>query len=356
MRIVILTNDYPPNIRGGAGVIAYEHAEGLKRRSHDVVVIHAPTRFISKGSLYRLCAHLFDLRSRPDLVTRIMTAKPDILLTHSITGCGFGTPRAVQATGVPWVHVLHDVQLVEPSGQIVYGESFSKVRACWRWGWSHVRRVFFGTPSTVLSPSEWLLFFHLRNGFFAHSSTHILPNPLPKFANNERDSTFDISSNDFLYVGRLDADKGVQILIDAWERLGDERPRLHLVGEGSLRKSIEQKMDSKIVVHGQLDHHLVQELYSQLPTVIVPSIVYENQPTVILEALSSGCRVIASGIGGIPELISDQDLCEPENVDDLFEKISKMRRISEHERNKARSKHHSETVLDALESILKSNL
>ncbi|MCR4278698.1 MAG: glycosyltransferase [bacterium] len=358
MRIVILSNDYPPNVRGGAGVIAYEHSEGLKRRSHDVFVIHHPARFIEVSPFLRFFYHLADLFPKDDLVKQMSALQPDVLLTHTLMGCGFGTPRKIQSQGVPWIHVLHDVQLVEPSGQIVHGESMPKLRLCWRWCWSVLRRRTFGTPNVVLSPSRWLLSLHQQFGFFTHASTHILPNPLPQFDSRSMDGDSSILKQDFLYVGRLDADKGVEILIEAWERLGSDRPRLHLVGDGDLYSHIEQKGDSKIVLRGRMDHNRVQSLYQTKPTVIVPSLVYENQPTVILEALSFACPVIASRVGGIPELLPDHVLFEPGDVRALHALLQKATEWSEQEisNTDSLSRHHSDAVLDELELLLKSNL
>lgn len=359
MRIVILTNDYPPHARGGVGVIAHEHAEGLKRRSHDVMVICNRPAFLNERSLIRFFHHLSDLFPNRLLAEKIMAFSPDILMTYNLTGCGMGTARTVQRNGVRWIHHAHDVQLAEPSGQIVHGETMPWLRSCWRRGWSRLRRAFFGVPDVVISPSRWLCDFHRAYGFFRDTDMRILPNPIPSFdvrAAESESSGPVISNKDLLYVGRLDPDKGILILVDAWRSLGPERPTLHLIGNGSLRDAIERNRDPKVIFHGQLDHNRVQRFYRARPTVAVPSLVHENQPTVILEALSFGCPVVASKIGGIPEMLPEDCLFAPGDVAALKDAIVRVRSGSGINPSDHARFHDPDTVLVALESILKSNL
>jgi hypothetical protein len=72
--------------------------------------------------------HLRDLRPNEQTVNEIVTWTPDVLLTHNLTGCGFGTPQKIRERGVRWVHILHDVQLFEPSGRMIAGETSPKFR------------------------------------------------------------------------------------------------------------------------------------------------------------------------------------------------------------------------------------
>ncbi|MBU2250157.1 glycosyltransferase family 4 protein, partial [Patescibacteria group bacterium] len=67
----------------------------------------------------------------------------------------------------------------------------------------------------------------------------------------------------------------------------------------------------------------IKKYLNQVDCLIVPSLCYENSPTVIYEAFSMGLPVIASKIGGITELMKDNQemLFEPGNKDDLINKI-----------------------------------
>ncbi len=358
MRITLLTNDYPPEARGGAGVIAQNQAEYLRSRGYHVDVVHEPMWFQDRSIPVRFVAHLLDLFARKEIVRRVVETKPDVLITHTLAGCGFGTSRRVKVKrNVRWIHVVHDVQLVEPSGQIVFGESFSFLRNVWRWMWSTLRRAALGSPDVVVSPSNWLMDFHVSRGFFRGSKKKVIPNPIPQFSTNDTNGEKRISNEDILYVGRLDRDKGILDLLSAWELLGDERPNLHIVGSGSEEKTIEQKKDSKLFLHGRVQHAELARFYREQPTVIIPSRVFENQPTVILEALSYRCPVIATEVGGIPELLREGggELVPPGDDEALANAIQNRRSIPAASEEKLK-RHSPEVVFSELESVLKSNL
>ncbi len=365
LRIAIFTNDYPPRARGGAGVIAHIQAQELERRGHVVRVFECPPTFLSSPIIVRLLHHVRDLWPRTQYRQSIVEWKPDILLTHNLTGGGIGTPSSIQAEGIPWVHILHDVQLIEPSGQIVAGELYPFLRAVWRKMWARLRRAAFGAPHVVISPTRWLLSFHERYGFFGSSQKKVIPNPLPK---NIHDGPL-VGANpcvrlsedvSMLYVGRLDYDKGVDVLYEAWKRMGDDRPVLTLVGNGKLRAELEekQKHDDRLRVVGSEPHERVLERMHESAIVVVPSRVYENQSTVILEALACGCRVIATDVGGIPETLGNAGwIVTAGNVDQLYKAFGEAQKNlltdeQHRERSRILEEHDIVSVMDEAERIL----
>lgn len=357
MKIAVLTNDYPPT-RGGAGIVAGVQVEELTRRGHDVKVFFHPPTFTSRSVLLRLKAHIVDLWKRTPIVEEIIAFHPDVLLTHNLTGCGIGTPSAVKLQqGIPWVHVLHDVQLVEPSGRIIVGERFSFLRAVWRFAWARMRRLMMGSPNCVVSPTRWLVEFHRKHGMFWSSRTEVIPNPIrvTKIASDpwtEREPSI-------LFVGRVDADKGIDVLLRAWQAMGDARPRLDIVGEGQRRFGIESMKDGRAVVHGPLPHERILSLMSKNRVAVVPSLVTENQPTVALEALAAGCSVVASDVGGIPETIGKAGrIVTPGSVKELTRALQEAVSTPPDQvvSMDVLTSHQLEPVVDALEAVLMSNL
>lgn len=300
MRIAILTNDFPPRATGGAGIIAELYAKELEKRGHEIMVEVVEPGLRDRGAFSRLFFHIRDLGTRKEIVERILAWKPDTLLTHNLTGCGFSTPRRIKAEGIPWIHVLHDVQLIDPSGKIVNG--FSPFAAGWRYFWSRARRKRLGHPTGVVSPTEWLLKFHREWMFFWSSKTKVIPNPVVV---EQGESPCAPTRRDTLFVGRMDRDKGVDVLLDAWKLLGDARPRLHIVGAGMEEGRVRELHDGRITIHGPQSHDRVLQLMRECRVLVVPSLILENQPTVILEALAAGCAVVASDVGGIPETLGD---------------------------------------------------
>ena len=370
MRIAILTNDPPAQAKGGCGVVAEMQARVLRQRGHDIHVFVADPELEKYSAWRRLYFHLLDLRARQDLVQRILDWEPEILLTHNLTGCGWATPKTVcrgawlaqsGAKKIMWAHVLHDVQLFEPSGKILAQESWPGLRGIWRTLWAGFRRRAFGSPNVVLSPTVWLLELHKKYGFFHTAKTSILPNPINVAVSSAPSSP----SSEILYVGRLDPDKGFHILLEAWNKLGADRPLLRVVGQGALVRKLEifRNPPSDFIYCGALPHDQVLELLKTRPVVVVPSLVYENQPTIILEALSAGCRVVASEVGGIPETLDFAGWLAP--AGDAHALMIALKRAlgasaddpqTERARQTVLARHRVEVVVDELESILKSNL
>jgi len=338
MRIAILTNDYPPASTGGAGRIAKLYSDLLAARGHGVRVWgpRAAYRELPLMSVSRrLAFHIRDLFCDRGLAREISEWHPSVLITHNLTGCGFGTPRRVGATR--WIHILHDVQLVDPSGKIVVGESHRLLRAYWRWKWSIARRLALGAPDAVVSPTQWLMEFHEKYGFFKTTKREIIPNPVPSSSrmrgptggpgvdsrlhgNDEGGRTHDRKR--VLFVGRLDLDKGVGLLLDAWSDVRHEASRLILVGDGALKQRAKDMAELNIEIRGALDSKGVAAEMRKVGVVVVPSRVLENQPTVILEALAAGCRVVASNVGGIRETLDAAGwIVEPNSVESLAQGI-----------------------------------
>jgi glycosyltransferase involved in cell wall biosynthesis len=129
------------------------------------------------------------------------------------------------------------------------------------------------------------------------------------------------SPDRILYVGRFDRRKGGDIVLRAFAQLAERYPDLRLtfvgpdkgVHEGGerlsfdqfIRKNIPGSYWPKIDFRGQLSHQDVMTLRNKHLFTIVAS-QFEILPYAVLEAMALGCPIIASNVGGIPELITDQ--------------------------------------------------
>ncbi len=309
MRIAILSNVLPTaDATGGAGRIAYLYAELLRGLGHEVKAFGPRAAFAELGrmdALTRLAFHAQDLVGDDVKVAEILEWEPRVLLTHNLTGCGFKTPRAISDVGIRWVHVLHDVQLFEPSGQIVFGESFGWARWIWRMTWSLLRQSAMRNPDVVVSPTQWLLDMHKKFWMFDRTvRTVIIPNPISLNLDSRLRENDRKTGQRVLFVGRVDADKGIRLLLDAWKDV-DASAQLTIIGDGTLRVDIETQKRDRVTCLGAKTPDDVSRQMLQSDVVVVPSLVMENQPTVILEALAAGCRVVASDVGGVRETLGE---------------------------------------------------
>jgi glycosyltransferase involved in cell wall biosynthesis len=115
-----------------------------------------------------------------------------------------------------------------------------------------------------------------------------------------------------VYIGRMDVKKGLRELIEAAAALHSARPHLHvyMIGEGPDRPLIESAIQARNAagfIHALLgcafDEVAVWMAAADLVT--LPSYM-EGCPNVVLEALASGRPVVATNVGGIPEILSEQ--------------------------------------------------
>jgi glycosyltransferase involved in cell wall biosynthesis len=117
-----------------------------------------------------------------------------------------------------------------------------------------------------------------------------------------------------LYVGRLDRAKGVLDLAEAFKQLAAADPelRLAIVGDGPempRMRELGAALPGRVFTPGALPPATVAEWIAACDILTLPSWA-EGTPNVLLEALASGRRVVATDVGGIPDVVTDPGLGE----------------------------------------------
>jgi glycosyltransferase involved in cell wall biosynthesis len=127
---------------------------------------------------------------------------------------------------------------------------------------------------------------------------------IPNFVPDElvRHDPIPSSDGPIVFVGDLSWDKGAHVLLEAHRLLGGA-PRLVLAGRTSPETSPESSAGVEFA--GVLDPDEVQKLMTSASVVVVPSIVPDSCPTVVLEAMAAGRPVVATATGGIVDLVVD---------------------------------------------------
>ena len=108
-----------------------------------------------------------------------------------------------------------------------------------------------------------------------------------------------------LYVGRITKDKGIANILEAAKRLTNVD--FKIAGDGPDRAFFEAQAENlkNVAFLGFKSRKEVDDLISSCSAVIVSSLLYENCPMSVLETMAQGKVVVASAIGGIPEIIKD---------------------------------------------------
>jgi len=249
--------------------------------------------------------------------------KPDLIITHNLMGLGFLVPTVLRRLNIRHEHFLHDIQLIHPSGLMIFGRE-EKINRPTAKIYQALTRALFASPAKVISPSDWLLEMHKQRGFFKDSEQEVRPFAWPG-ANAPRQNKKDPAKN-FLFLGQVEKQKGIFLLISAFKKI--ERPELTLTiavrGGGSSLEPARAAAagDARIRFLGPLSYAEAKKIMEESDCLIVPSLCYENSPTTIYGAQAAGLTVIASRLGGIPEIMKPNDvLFGPGDEEDLRKKI-----------------------------------
>lgn len=301
---------------GGAEIMCENLSYALTELGHEVIVVSLydeHTLIASRMEKAGIRILYLDKRLGLDLsmvskLTKLMQReKPDVVHTH-LDVIKYAA-AAARLAGVPkCVHTVHSLAQKEAEGRaqkIINGTYF-------RWGWSVPVAL---TPQVQTSVSE---FYRLPLEKIPMIYNGIdLSRCIPK-ASYETGDTVTI-----LHVGRFDFPKNHAGLLKAFRMLLETSPqcRLRLVGDGELRGEMEA-LAADLGISGQVTFcGMQQNVYPYLhdaDILVLPS-VYEGNPMTIIEAMGTGLPIVASRVGGIPDMIGDGEsgllvLPEPEEI------------------------------------------
>jgi len=357
MRVCFISRFYKPFVRGGAEIYVGTIAEKFSEKGHEVFVItpspanqsytekinnvmvyrisplniYNAYESINKPLLLRILYHSFDLFNLHAylLIRSILQDKnPDIVHINNYKGLSPLAFKAARDLKIPVVFTAHDystmcirTNLLNGKGEIcenprVPCKLYNRIQ----------KHILDDKPDIVTAPSGFIMKQLEKAGLFSDARKIVLPNPV-ETETQPVEKSYD--TLDILFVGSLSRHKGPDILIRAFRELENDNLKLHILGKGpdedELRKLAEG--DDRIMFHGFLSGDELMDMYQRANMTVLPSICYDNSPMVIYESLMNSTPVIASRIGGIPELVRDGYngfLFEPGSVVELSRILKKI--------------------------------
>lgn len=359
MRILHLSSLYPPHIVGGAERSVEHLAEELVSMGHEVgaacIEREAVPKTMQNGvSVYRMpysndfwledwpqhsryarawqkMKQQWNLRIEAEFAKVLDDFKPDVLNTHSLLDISTLVWRAAKQRNIPIVHTACEYDLIcGNAGMFKNG----KPCASWHLGCRAVNfsKLFTNrwTDALVCVGTE-ILKTHVDHGYFTHLSpdrrrvifySSTVPGGDPVARRKIDRSGHPMT---FGYLGRINVEKGVGTMIDAFRRLGSGNWRCLIAGQ-AMDDSIERfKAQSQGLPIDFVGWAKPKEFLEEIDVLIVPSFWAEPSPRTVYEAYAMGVPVIGARSGGIPELIGDDKtewLFEPGNDADLATKIA----------------------------------
>lgn len=338
MRILIAHNAY--QLRGGEDTVVEAETALLRRQGHSVARYSRHNDEIAAQSpVYLALQTQWSGRTVDELGGMIRSFLPDVIHVHNTFP--LISPSlywAAARAGVPVVQTLHNFRLLCPQAMFLRDGQVCEDclgRLPWR---GAVRGCYRGSKpqSGVLAG---MLTLHRALGTYARKiSRYIALNDFcrdkfiagglpaervavkPNFVDFPEPSSRE-GRSDFLFVGRLSAEKGVEVLGRAMRRLGAVA-RLRVAGDGPERGRLEGLAEVEIL--GALAGDAVRVEMTRARVLLLPSIWYENFPRTLVEAFACGLPVIASRLGALAELVRDGEtglLFEPGDAEDLAAKM-----------------------------------
>ena len=324
MKVLFLTNEYPPHIYGGAGVhVGYLSRELAKTMPVEVRCFG--DQRLEEGNLkvtgYEVDASNFtcpkQLRSVFGAVRRCTdfnTTNIDANLVHCHTWYShFGGILAKKNYATPLVITVHSLEPLRPwkREQLAGGYDFS----LW------VEKTALEMADAVIAVSRETKGDIERLFNVDHACVHVIHNGIDLDQYRKVDSTtalkrYGIDPNKpyLLFVGRITRQKGFQHLLRAIQFMDPNfqivlcaaAPDTPEMGE-EMRTAVERAKAQRpgvIWINEMVDQTATRELYSYAAVFVCPSI-YEPFGIINLEAMACETAVVASAVGGIKEVVVD---------------------------------------------------
>jgi glycosyltransferase involved in cell wall biosynthesis len=319
VKILIAHNRY--QLRGGEDVVVDLEVDMLRKAG-----IAATLREVDNHGIQGVASKLtsaamvaYNPWGRAWMRDQIADVRPDIVHVHnSFPRLSPAIYDACRDAGVPVIHTLHNFRIAcaagtfvrdgRPCEQCLTGSPYQAVTyRCYRGSAlgslalaamiDHHRRAktYAGKVDQFIALTEFSRSKYIAAGLPAERIA-VKPNTAPDGGQPATAA----SRHGGLYVGRLSSEKGVEILLDAWQSI--DYP-LRVVGTGPLATSLATTASKNVEFLGAIDPAAVRAEMARAAFLVVPSTCYEGFPMVIAEAYASGLPVLASRIGSLAEVV-----------------------------------------------------
>jgi glycosyltransferase involved in cell wall biosynthesis len=344
LRILLIAGFYPPVV-GGVEIHVQALARGLVARGHEVTVATLATRDnppgdrfdegvrvrALQGTIQRI-GPLFTTERRhaipladPEVVRglRRLAAEfqPDIVHAHNWLGRSYVPLR--REVGVPYLVSLHDSGRICTQGRMMYrgaelctGPSSVRCLSCCAVQFGALKGTATYAGNRLARKSEARavdLFLPVSSAVAGsnHLAADALPfEVVPNFATDaepladcDDPRLAELPTTPFmLQVGDVVADKGIDVLFEAYRSLPSPPP---LVLIGRIADATRRALPPGVVAVGIWPHELVLEAWRRSMFGTMPSLCLDACPTVTFEAMATSKPVIASALGGLLDQVAD---------------------------------------------------
>ncbi len=327
MKILIVSDDFPPKSFGGAGIVASNLANSLKDRGHSVSVFTANENYhISER--WRSYLGLYNPKAIKDFKKILIDFKPDIVHFHNIhSHISYYTIVLAKKSGAKVFVTLHDAMSVyygkvpvkngDTKYKVTLFEMFKVFGLRVNIFRNIVIRYIFSYADKIFTVSDSLREFLSINGIKNTITIHngidvddfkIYPDIVREYRNN-----LGLKDTDkvLLFGGRLSNMKGAKLTIDSYIKVLNKVHDVKLMIVGNVPKhdsdlikyAKDKNVFDKIIFTGWIDHENMATIYHLSDIVLVPSIYLDPFPNINLEAMACGKPIVGTIYGGTKEVV-----------------------------------------------------
>jgi len=392
MRIVFVSNSYPPLANGGCGVLAENLVTSLRRKGHRVwalvsedvgrktgdrvpdyvyaiLQLTSPFTTSPRHSIWRRMCVTWANYQRS--IRKLREVKPDVVFLMHLGRMSLGPAYAARDLGIPYLFSLNDNYLAQYSPVGKRKDLRGRLRGlAERW-------IFPRLTHTGLSMDNAISISEATRDALCSLEVPVQKAraiyqgiPLDRFQFRPKVGPANAKLR-LLYVGNLVAYKGVLTLLEAaallQKRLPGRDVTVTIAGDGPQRADLECRarehgLADKVRFLGWIDNGSLPTLYHESDILVFPSTWPEPFGLTFLEAMACGTPVVSTATGGNREFLRDQENClifkagDPEalasRIVELITDGSLYAKLSRNAANQVREQFSLERYVDRIEEIL----
>lgn len=350
MKVLIINNNN--SIVGGNDAAALNQFALFRNKSLETFFFSRNTfnSTFELGNKLSFVKYFYNKDAKKSLQATINEFTPSIIHIHSFSGIVSNSLLSVlKNNNVKSVMTIHDYKLICPVSSCL-----SHTKLCTKCAEeNNPKNVIFNkcNRNSMLYSGVNYLDYKIANDYFnqralidnyifvskfsAQLHYHFFPHLknksqiIPNFFTPQTKDRL-LKESYLLYIGRLSAEKGILQFVNRFTKHKNLALSLLVAGDGPLKSQIEQiaMNDHRIKLLGFIKGDEKERLISKAKYVVLPSQWYENNPISLIESLALGTPVLASNIGGIPEIVEDNkngflfEAFNDQSIDSVLYKIN----------------------------------
>lgn len=327
VKVLVAHNRYVSAVPSGENVVVDDEIAALRGAGVEVVdYLRSSDEIATMPATQRLLLPLTPTYSRQgvhDVVDLIRDHRPDVLHLHNpYPLISPWIVRAAHDHGVPVIQTVHNFRHVCAKGTYfrdgrVCRDCLGRAvplpavrHSCYRGSRAQSAAMAVALTTHRGTWREVDRYLALTDQIVEHLvGTGVDPSRITVRPNTVADPGEPVAPGaGFVFIGRLSEEKGLEVLLDAWQRhpVGRLGP-LTVVGEGPQAAAVEAlaRVRPDVVFVGRQPHDRVLALLGEAAALVMPSTCHDVFPRAAVEALACGRPILASATGGLPSIVTE---------------------------------------------------